>query len=317
MPTYIRAITSRQLRHTASRCRSHRDDARANAARPECVSVPLPQPAPPPLTFEDLGLMGHEYKCEGRDWVRCVDAEEFADYVQQLGQSRNWFHDTTTRHGRPCRMLRRVGTPVEIHTTTFSPWLNAWIRAELQAGRDPRPTLAEIRNRWLAFVTTRFAGVRHVLGYSLHADTGNLHFDLVLTRQDGRGGRIGPTALRLVGPWACGTARQRDVGATISAEKSRRLGVMITRFRARYGAAAVPLDVELNRALDAAADAVLGDQLAPFKREYAASVPALEQMHAAAIRSAADALREKADTIAPSPAPTPAPTITHTATPTR
>lgn len=199
----------------------------------------------------------------------------------------------TQRHGRPVKMKRKAGTPIEVLTTTFPPWLSDWTLAEFEAGRDPRPFLADIRNEWIARALARLDGQRFILGTAFHADTDDLHFDICTSRQDGTGGRIGEAGLRLVGPWCIGTDRQIRAGAQISQKKETQLSRSVANFRHRYGANSVPLDIELARDLDEAAAGIIGPSLDAFRVAYAERVPAVERANEAAELAAIEAARAK------------------------
>jgi hypothetical protein len=243
--------------------------------------------------FDDLGLTGHEFRVDGSQWKRCNAPEEFADYLEAESERRSWFVDETQRRGKPIRMKRPAGTPVEIVTTTFPPWLSNWVLAELRAGRDPRPQLVGIRAQWLTAATRLLQGQRFILGFAFHADTDDLHFDLCITRQDGEGWRIGQSGLGLVGPWCVGTDRQVRAGAVIAQQKREQLSRSVANFRRRNGADAIPFDVQLARAFDAASDEIIGPVLKLFKAAYGATVPTLERLHAEAEMAALDAARQR------------------------
>lgn len=297
MSTHTKARNRRQWRHPASRCRSHQNDKRQGEARRETRFVPVDAPPRPSPQRAFDSLQGHEYIRDGTEWKRCAGPEDFADFLEREARERSWYCSTTTRKGVPVEMKRPAATPIEVLTTTFSPWLSDWTESEIKAKRDPRKKLAEIRNRWLEEATRLLAKQRHVLGYSFHCDTDDLHFDLCLSRQDGKGGRTGEAGLRLVGPWCVGTSRQVQAGAVISKDKRRQLTRSVANFRRRYGDNAVPLDVALARALDAAAEAAIGPELKPHREAYAARVPELERQHAAAelaeLEAAAKQVREQ------------------------
>ena len=293
MSTHTRAKTSRQQRHPASRGKSHKQDKRAAERRNGAafVRVPAPARASPARPFEGYGITGHEFTHTAGNWHRCTGPEEFADYLETEAKRRAWFIDTTQRKGRAVKMKRKAATPVEVLTTTFPPWLSDWALAELQAGRDPRPQLADIRNAWAERALARLDGQRHVLGLAFHADTDDPHFDICTSRQDGQGGRIGEAGLRLVGPWCVGTDRQIRAGAQIAPKKETQLARSVANFRHRYGAESVPLDIELARDLDEAAAGVIGPALEPFRTAYAARVPEIEQANEAAALAALEAAR--------------------------
>lgn len=282
MSTHTKAKTRRQWRHPASRSVSHQEDKRQGDRRRETdwIGVDAPERPSPKRSFGPI--QGHEYTYERGKWHRCETPEEFADFLEYEARRRNWYRDQTSRKGVPVTMTRRVAAPLEILTTTFSPWLSDHTAAQVAAGRDPRPGLAKIRNGWLQAAQRLLGQTRWLLGYAFHADTDDLHFDLVLSRQDGNGGRIGEAGLKLVGPWSVGCDRQVRAGADIHPDKRRQLRRGIANFRRRYGEEAVPVDVALARALDTAADDVLGDELRPYREAYAKRVPKMERQHTAA-----------------------------------
>lgn len=293
MSTYSKPKTKRQLRHPGSRTRSHELDRKEGERRRETewIGVRAPERPTPRRSFAPLA--GHEYTFNGQQWKRCDGPEEFGDYLERMAKERNWFLGATVRKGTPVAM-KRPALPIEIFTTTFSPWLANWTAAELAANRDPRPQLAKIRNTWLTEAQRTFADKRHILGFAFHCDSAAApHFDLVLTRQDGNGGRIGEAGLRLTGPWTIGVSRQLSAGAQINSEKRGQLRRAVANFHHRYGKGVVPLDVAMARSLDAAADTVLGADIVPFRGAYAARVPELEREHGAAKLASLEAAREK------------------------
>jgi hypothetical protein len=309
MSTYTRAKTKAQRRHPGSRGKSHKKDKRLGEARKRIawVGVEAPQHPSPQRSFGDL--TGYEYIYAAGRWRRCDDPEEFADYLEAEAQKRSWYLSVTTRKGVAVEMKRPVAAPVEVLTTSFPPWLSDWTAAEIAAQRDPRKQLAAIRNRWLEAAQTALAGRRYLLGHACHLDTDDGHFDLCASRQDGQGGRIGEPGLRLVGPWCTGVDRQMRAGAEIHADKRRQVRRSVANFRHRYGEQAMPLDITLARALDAAAEEVLGAELLRYREAYAKRVPELERQHAAAqltvLQAAEEKLRERLVPESPTPEPEP------------
>jgi hypothetical protein len=296
MSTHIRAKTDRQLEHSGSRGQSHlRDKAEGERRRRvKSLCYPAAQHPTEDRPFHEY-IDGHEQKRDPDTgtWTRCVNPEEYPKYLLAQSRDRSRFKDGTIRKGKPISMLRKAATPIEILVTTFPPWLSNWALAEFKAKRDARPFLAKIRNCWIPRAISRLAGIRYLIGYSFHCDTDDLHFDLAVSRQDGKGGRIGRAGLGLVGPWATATDRQVRACAIISSNKASRLSRDVANFRHRYGDGSVPLDVTLARDLDEAADNVLRAQLKPWKEAYAAKVPELERAHIAAELSAIDTVRAK------------------------
>jgi hypothetical protein len=86
-------------------------------------------------------------------------------------------------------------------------------------------------------------------------------------------------------------------GAEINPHKRKQMRSSVANFRHRYGNMAVPLDVSLARALDAAAEAVIGPGLLLYRKAYALRVPELERGHTAsqlaALKAAEAKLRER------------------------
>jgi hypothetical protein len=238
-----------------------------------------------------LGLTGHEYILDENGWRLCENPEEFSDFIEVESRRRSWFHQFTTRKGRPATMRRKTPTSLEVITTTFPPWLSDWTLASLRAGKDPRQKLGAITSRWLTLAIDLIGGERHLLGEAFHADTSDPHFDLIASRQDGLGGRIGGAGLGLAGPWTVGVDRQIRAGASIGRDKRRRFSRNCQKFQEREGPGATPLDLLLARSLDDAAAEVLGEELAPFISAYAASVPRLEREHRRAALDALDRAR--------------------------
>ncbi len=312
MSTHTRARTRRQQRHSASRSRSHRRDKAQGEARQKTawIGVEAPQHPSPERAFG--ALVGHEYIHENGQWRRCDDPEAYANYLEHEAGRRGWYRSTTTRQGQAVDM-KRPATAVEILTSTFSPWLSDWTADEIAAKRDPRQKLAAVRTKWLEAAHGLLGGLRYLLGYAFHADTDDLHFDLALSRQDGEGGRIGQAGLGLVGPWCVGTDRQLRAGAEVHPDKRRQMRRSVANFRRREGETAVPLDIALARALDAAAEEVIGPELLPYREAYAKRVPELERQHAAAqlaaLQAAEEKLRERMahEPTPPTPEPEPEP----------
>jgi len=295
MSTYSKPRTKRQLRHPGSRSASHHQDKAQGEIRKgtSWVGVDAPERPSPERSF--AGLEGHEYIYENGTWRRCKDPEELANYLERENKRRSWFLDITQRKGIPVEMLRRTKAGLEVLTTTFAPWFSDWTAAQLAAGKDPRVKLAAIRTKWLRAAQQLLADGRHVLAYALHLDSCDGHLDLVLSRQDGEGGRIGENGLRLLGPWTCGTVRQVRSGAKISAEKTAQLRRAIANFRRRYDSDpdARPLDLHLCRVLDEAADEIIGPELQPYREAYALKVPELERAHKAAALATLEDARTK------------------------
>lgn len=305
MSTYSRARSRRQQRHPASRSKSHRLDKQQGETRQRTSWVGVEAPERPSQKRDFRGLEGHEYIFDEQGWKRCQNPESFADLLERKGRECGWYVGQTYRKGVPVSMRRPVATPVEVLTVSFEPALSDWTAAEIAAGRDPRRKLAAIRNLWLQSAQEKLAGQRYLLGYAFHADTDDLHFDLVCTRQDGKGGRIGRAGLGLVGPWMTSVDRQIRAGASIGAEKRSQFTRSVANFHHRSGKGVVPLDVTLARSLDKAADAVLGAEIVPFRQAYAARVPELELQHAEAQLATLEAVRDKLvqQVAPPSPGP--------------
>lgn len=295
MSTFSRPHSPRQIRHPAARSASHRADKAAAEARKESTTIRVPTPAlvSPVRPFSAFGIESHEAIFDGENWRSCEGSEEFADYLEEKCQELSWFTQHTHRAGKPAKMRRKTPTPLEVITVTCPPWLSDWVFGRLASGQAPTAALEASRDALLDAAFALFEGKRHLLGYAFHADTYDLHFDLIVSRQDGQGGRIGESGLHLAGPWTVGVDRQLRAGAEIGADKERNFERNIGKFRARYGVEAVPLDVALARALDEGTEKAIGIDLAPFKSAYALGVPAQERAHQqAALQALEDAKRK-------------------------
>lgn len=282
MSTYVRARTKRQIRHPASRCASHIRDKAAGEARRESVWIRVSAPERP-SPERSWPLTGHEFRFDGEHWHRCEAPEDFADYLESEARSRSSFIDHTQRHGKSVRM-KRPATGVEVLTTTAAPWVSAWTAHQFTLGAKQqdvaRGKLAQLRNKFMASFCERMKGRRYVIGMAVHLDSSDWHIDGVISRQDGHGGRIGQgSGLRLSGPWQVGVYRQLRAGADIDGLKHAQFESNATNFQRRYGADAIPLDIQLARDFDDAATEAIGPELAPFIASYAASVPDLEREH--------------------------------------
>jgi hypothetical protein len=145
---------------------------------------------------------------------------------------------------------------------------------------------------------------RHWIGVSCHTDTSDLHVDLLLSRYDGKGGKIGKPGLQLSGPWVVGVDRQLRAGAAIASYKRRQFRANLSKHQQRYGDDAVPLDVALSRALDECAEMEM-PELARYRADYARRVPELEHAHlkqrAENARRAAERLESLARAAEPEP----------------
>lgn len=293
MGIFIRAKTKQQIEHTNSRSPGHKRDQKQGEIRQRIAWLGVPAPKRPSPCRDFGSLSGHEYIPVKGKWSRCDAPEEYTDHLERENGKRSWFMDSTQRKGVAVKMKRRVKAALEILTVTFPPWLSSWVAAEVKEGHDPRPKLAAIRNAWMQVVQSTLTGKRYLLGYAFHADTDDLHFDLTVSRQDGLGGRIGKPGLMMVGPWCTGVDRQLRSGAKINADKKDKLQRSVANFRHRYGPKMKPLDVSLARALDQAAEGVLGPELAPYRESYAKQVPTLEREHTAAQLSMLDRAKRK------------------------
>jgi hypothetical protein len=294
MSTYTAAKTVRQQRHPASRSESHIKDKQEGEARRRTSWVPVasPEPPSPKRDFAALGLTGHEFILEDNRWRLCQDGEEFADYLVAQARKRSEYMRKTRRHGNPVEVRTRVAAPIKVLTTTFSPWLSEWTFQKLSQGEPVSEKLKLIGNLWMAGALKLLKEYAYLLGFSFHADTSNPHFDLCLSRQDGKGGRIGPPGFGLMGPWVVGVIRQLRAGAKIAPEKRSQCQRSLDNFVRRYGKdASAPLDVHLARNLDIASDEVLGGELEVYRIAYAEQVPQLEKQHAAAKRAALERAR--------------------------
>lgn len=279
MGTHINAKSKRQQAHTSPRSKVHKLDRELGKLRRQAEWSAYEAPTYPSPTRDFGNLQSQEFKYRDGELIPCDDPEDYANYAMSEAVKHSWYKKETVRKGVPVMMKRTAGTPVEIVTTTAEPALSDFIAAQVSAGRDPSSIVDKIQFRWLFRVLPRVSSNRKMLGMSRHADTDDLHWDLLLSRQDGIGGRVGETALRLTGPWATATDRQVRCGAKISSDKKQKLAMSVANFRARYGANEVPFDVFLARSLDDATTEVLGNLITPYREAYARRVPDLERAH--------------------------------------
>ncbi len=272
MPTYIRLITSRQRHHVGARSKDHAIDKKAAEERRDLVVVPF-RPPLSPSPNRNLSLKSFEFRRGvNGEWIQCTDREEFGRYLDAEAAARAAFIRKTSRKGKPILMKTLAGTPIEDLVVNWSPWQSDWAERGFVKG-SRGALLAKIQIAWLNEVLRTLDGKRHVLGFAFHADTDDPHFDVPLSRQDGRGGRIGKPGLGLAGPWTVGVDRQLRAGAAISELKRSQFAANMENFRRRYGADAVPLDVALARALDRVAREIIGPSLDVWMKRYAALVP--------------------------------------------
>lgn len=300
MATFIRANTRAQRAHSCARSAGHqRDKAQAEArALTDWIAIPDSRP---PKRERSIELASHEFTFDGARFHRCQGAEEYPRYLEAEATKRNWFWQETTRHGRPSRFRRRARTALEIHVITFAPWLAAHVQDEIENGRDPLPTLARIRERFMAKVAARLAGKRHIVGLAFHGDVpDHPHWDLCLSRQAGDGTRIGAAGLGLAGPWVVGVDRQLRSGASIAPAKEARFRGNLRKCAERTGTEQ-PHDVALARDLDDTASEVIGTALVPFMARYAAEVPKLEEANLKAAIARHEAARANLVAQLPSP----------------
>lgn len=91
MSTYTKARTRRQLRHPASRSRSHQLDKQQGERRKETawLHVDAPPRPVPERSFAALGA--HEYTFDGQQWRRCQGSEAFADYLEEEAARRSFY----------------------------------------------------------------------------------------------------------------------------------------------------------------------------------------------------------------------------------
>ena len=301
MSTYTKAGTRRKRAHMGSRSSPHAADKAAAERRQseEWIRVASPVRPSPARSWP---LKGHEakYNAESETWSPLHGQEQLGQYLEYETARRCSYFSQTTRKGKPVKMKRPIANPIEILTTTFSPPENNWIEEEFRAGRDPRPLLALLRNRWLARACARLKTQRIVLAMAVHCDTDDIHIDLACARALPDGTRIGKAGLMLSGPWMVGVDRQLRAGAVISPEKRAQFTRAGENFRRRFGDNAVPLDILLARDLDAVAGETIGPSLGKFVAAYAEKVPELEAAHKAAALAVLDAARAK---LAPHPLP--------------
>lgn len=214
---------------------------------------------------------------EDGQWRKTTAPEEFARFLRKLSRRCDYWWDETTRHGKPTRMKRRTARPIEDLVVSVAPWLSDWIAGHNRTCTSPLPALSEIRNTWFVELLELLCRRRYVHALSLHADTADIHLDVICSRQlDGV--RIGTTANRTIGPWIVCVDRQLRAGARVSPAKRAAFERSIANYRRRYGDAQ-PLDMQLAQMLDAVADRVIGAELILLKKAYAERVPENEERY--------------------------------------
>ena len=293
--------TDKECKHPASRGASHHLDKLLGEARRRVRMIPVTA-APSPSQKRDFGdLQGFElYREQVGPWRRIDDPEEFGPLMIKERKARSTYKATASRRGQPEVVTRRDPYPIQNLTFVLHPAASDWVAGQVATSLDPKPALREILRRFYLLVQETLAGQRDLFGICFHADTDDLHFDFLISRQ-GPNGRIGKAGLGLVGPWCVAVDRQIRAGAEVGVQKRAQYVRAVANFRRRYGDAK-PLDIRLCRALDDVSAAVIGAPLRQYVDAYAKSVPGLERAHALAAIAELDEARAKlAATIPPSP----------------
>lgn len=297
--SYKRLKSKRAKRHPGARGKTHMLDKLAFESRQTIAYMPVPM-TPGPSPKRDLSRL-QSWECCRKDspkWVRCEGPEELGDFIEAESKRRNWFIDDVKRNGKLTKMRRRVAVPISDLIVTFAPWVSEYLNRELDENRDPRPQLRRAVIRWMGSVDSIFAGKRHWIATAAHMDSDDGHIDVILSRTDGMGGRIGPPGLSLSGPWTTGVHRQIKAGAEIAPEKMQRFKANMATHEARYGKGSVPLDIALVDAMDEAF-AIEMPGVKPFMEAYARNVPNLERQHRTAALANARAKAEALESSLP------------------
>lgn len=280
MSTHTRAgsKSKHKLRHPGARGKYHAEDKRqADARRGIFVVLPAAAKDNRP-SLESRGMRSSERIHRGGWITECQGEEEFGNYIEHEAGERNWAYCERSKRGKIVTERILTPTAVEILVVPFAPWVTAFIEAKLAAGEDANTLALKIWALFCTYAKVLLVGdhERYFLGEALHMDTANAHGDLVLSRQED-GMRVGRAGLALGGPWLVGTDRQLRAGATISPKKQKHFDQDIQKHFRRHGRNSRPFDILLARALDRAADEVIGPELVRYRTAYAASVPAREQ----------------------------------------
>jgi hypothetical protein len=290
---YTRLESQIQRHHVGSRSASHKKDKKRGDERRSIRYIAVDAEIHP-VRQNYPGIYGIELMCDDQNsWSVCNHPDDLGAHLDREVKARSVFHDLTSRHGRPERVKRRDKCPLKNNTISFHPAVCTAIIAAINKGEDAELIVRRILAKFLISVGQLFAGIRHIIACAFHADTGTLHVDIVTSRQNHAGERIGKHGLDLAGPWTVGVWRQLECGANINPQKRLKYDAGMANFHRRHGVDAVPFDIRLAAACDKAAAAVLGDALRPHLIAYAASVPEREHVNALATLAELDAARQQ------------------------
>ncbi|ACB77396.1 hypothetical protein [Opitutus terrae] len=274
-----RPRTKQAIRHTDQTTIEHGKDKEQGEARQTKAYLRY-DVAPSPSPVRDLSALAPwalRREPDGR-FVQCTLEGEYGDFAESQAKARNWYYGPVRRKAGDGRVRRKCDSPLEYLVITAAPWLSQRVHDMLRVGDDPRPHLRRIFARWMTTVGGMVSHQRHWIGASCHTDTSDLHVDLLFSRYDGKGGKIGKPGLQLAGPWMVGVDRQLQAGASIASYKRRQFRSNLSRHQQRYGDDAVPLDLALSRGLDECAQLEM-PELAKYRADYARRVPELEHAH--------------------------------------
>jgi|GEM_PF-2481957 len=295
---FTRIKTSKQARHAGSRSNDHKQDKAEGEARRQITFISVktePRPSPQ-RNFPGVDAVEVIADPNSERWFTCKEPDEFGDYLTLQTKLLSRFYAKTLRHGEEEWMARSDPSLLKIHTVSFHPAHSQLIADLLSIDADARHLPRQIFEKFIAAAAELFRNKRNTIGAALHVDTDDLHVDVVVSR-NGPQGRIGKAGLGMVGAWCTTLDRQLRSNARISRQKRAQFDRSLANFRHREGNDAVPFDVQLARAFDAAAEEVLGAKLKPYLEQYAADVPALEEAHLKAelaqLKSACDKIEER------------------------
>lgn len=288
---FTHARTVRQLLHIGSRSATHIQDKQNGEKRRRTRFVPVKrsESPSPSRTFE--GLLGFEaIHNQSGSWTECQDPNQLGRYLCRQRKLRRRYRAQGQRRGRPALITRYIKAPIKVHTVSAHPAVSDYFARAIAAGDDVEHTFRAVVRRFVSNAKAMFEGRRYLLAIAAHTDTSDLHVDLVVSTNCPEGGKLAG-GLGQVGPWCVAVDRQISSRAQINPRKLAQYKRSVANFRHRHGEDAKPFDVQLARAFDEAACAILGEQLRPHIEAYAASVPQLERAHAKAGLEEIDRLR--------------------------
>lgn len=288
---FTHAHTTRQLLHIGSRSAPHIKDKQDGERRRQTRFVQVKRSDTPSPSRNFQGLHGFEaiHNPSG-SWTECQDPNQLGRYLCRQRKLRRRYRAQGKRRGRPALVTRYIRTPIKVHTVSAHPAVSDYFARAIAAGDDVEHTFRAVVRRFVSRAKTMFEGRRYLLAIAAHTDTSDLHVDLVVSTNCPEGGRLSG-GLGQVGPWCVGVDRQLASRAQINPRKLAQYKRSVANFRHRHGETATPFDVQLARAFDEAAGAILGEQLRPYIDAYAASVPAQERAHARAALDEIDRVR--------------------------